>query len=44
MFIVQFEINNSMESSWFSGLEVCVSFNWLLLLSMNICLQMKFKH
>jgi hypothetical protein len=48
MFIVQVEINNSMQSSWSSGQwatkKVCISLNWLLLLSMNICLQMKFKH
>jgi hypothetical protein len=46
MSIVQVEINNSMESFWSSGAratkKVCVSLNWLLLLSMNICLQMKF--
>ena len=46
MFVVQVEINNSMESSWSRGAtkKICIWLNWLLLSSMNICLQTKFKH
>ena len=50
MFIVQVEINkfngkfNGKFLVQWATKKVCISLNWLLLLSMNICLQTKFKH